>query len=139
MSLEMIAFLQRSRIPDARSIQDAIESLGVPLDLNSTLNLVSDRGFSPCSIKGVSSGFEVDSQASLALLEYYPALKNVIGSRDWAITFRWGGSLTECACVLGATAALVKLSDALAFYPPDGTTCDLKSLLADLLGYLEQI
>jgi len=30
------------------SLQSAVESLGVPLQLNSTLDLIGDRGFSSC-------------------------------------------------------------------------------------------
>ncbi len=47
--------------------------------------------------------------------------------------------MSECACVLGATAALVKLCDAVAYYPPDSITYDLKSLLDELQGCLKQI
>jgi|SRR6267378_897502 len=139
MSLEMLVFLEKSRIPDRGSLQSAVESLGVPLQLNSTLDLIGDRGFSPSSIKGVSSGFEIDSQSSQEILEHYPALKKTIGTREWTISFRWGSSMSECACVLGASAALVKLCDAAAYYPPDGITYDLKSLLDELQGCLKQI
>jgi hypothetical protein len=77
MSLEMLVFLEKSRIPDRGSLQSAVESLGVPLQLN--------------------------------------------------------------LCVLGASAALVKLCDAVAYYPPDSITYDLKSLLDELQGCLKQI
>ncbi len=139
MSLEMLVFLEKSRIPDRGRFQNAVESLGVPLQLNSALNLVSDRGYSPSSIKGVSSGFEIDSQSSQETLEYYPALKKVIGARDWTMVFRWGSSMSEGACVLGASAALVKLCDAIAYYPPDSITYDLKNLLDELQACLKEI
>ncbi len=89
MSLEMLVFLEKSRIPDRGGIQNALESLGVPLQLNSTLNLISDRGFSPSSIKGVSSGFEIDSQTSQKILEHYPTLTKASASEIGL--FHFGG------------------------------------------------
>ena len=139
MSLEMLVFLEKSRIPDRDSLQSTVESLGVPLQLDSTLNLNTDRGFSPSTIKGVPSGFEIGSQLAQELVPIYPTLKGIVGRRDWAISFRWGSNMSECACVLGASAALVKLCDAVAYYPADDIRYDLKSLLDELQGCLTEI
>jgi hypothetical protein len=39
--------------------------------------------------------------------------------------------MNECACVLAASAGLVKLRDAVAYYADDGIIYDLKGLLED--------
>jgi hypothetical protein len=39
--------------------------------------------------------------------------------------------MNECACVLAASVALVKLCDAVAYYPDDNLTYDLKGLLEE--------
>jgi hypothetical protein len=100
--------------------------------LDPALNLIVDRGFSPSIFNGVPSGFEIGAQSTQELISMYPALKGITGKRDWALLFWWGSSMRECACVLGASAALVKLCDALAYYPADDITYDLKSLLDEL-------
>jgi hypothetical protein len=139
MSLEMLVFLKKSRIPERESIQSAVEVLGVPLQLGPTLNLNTDRGFSPSIINGVPSGFEIGSQSAQELIPIYPAARGIVGGRDWAILFRWGSSMHECACVLGAAAALVKLCDAVAYYPADDVACDLVSLLNELQACLREM
>jgi hypothetical protein len=139
VSLEMLVFLEKSRIPEQDSFQSAIESLGIPLQLDSSLNLTTDRGFSPSIIKGVSSGFEIGSEVAQEQIRNYPALKGIVDRRDWAFSFRWGSSMSECACVLGAAAALVKLCDAVVYYPADNITYDLKNLLDELQGCLKEI
>jgi hypothetical protein len=139
MSLEMLVFLEKSHIPDRRSFQSAVESMGIPLQLSSTLDLTRDRGFSPSSIKGISSGFEIDSQSSQEILERYPGLKRAVGDRDWAISFRWGSSMSECACALAASATLVKLCGAVAYYPADSLTYDLEGLLNEIHSCLKRV
>lgn len=139
MSLEMLVFLEKSRLPERGDLQIAVESLGVPLQLNSTLNLNIDRGFSPSTIKGVSSGFEIGSESAQELISTYPALNGIVGGRDWAVSLRWGSSMSECACILATSAALIKLCDAVAYYPADDIRCDMQALLDELQGCLKEI
>jgi hypothetical protein len=42
-----------------------------------------------------------------------------VGGRDVAITFRWGGDMSECACVLIVSAALAKTFGAIVHYHDD--------------------
>lgn len=139
MSLEMLVFLEKSRIPERDSFQSAVESLGVSLQLDRSLNLKTDRGFSPSIIKGVSAGFEIGAEPAQGQISNYPALKGIVDRRDWAFSLRWGSSMSECACVLDAAAALIKLCDAVAYYPADNIIYDLKSLLDELQGCLKEI
>jgi hypothetical protein len=88
------------------------QSLGLPLELNPDLDPLHDRGFSPSKLKGINSGFEIYSESAKNVVETQPQLAKIIGTRDWCISFRWGGDLSECACVLAASAGLVKLCDA---------------------------
>ena len=140
MSVEMHMFLHRSRVPDRASFQGAVESLGVPLqlELNPALDLGQDSGHSPCSLRGMDSGFEIHSGSSQEMLAEFPELKEAVGTRDWTISLRWGGNLRECACALAASAALVKLCDAVAC-SEDGEVYDLQGLLdevQDCLGLM---
>ena len=64
-------------------------------------------------------------------LQHQARLAKVVGNRDWCISFRWGGDMNECACVLAASAGLVRLCDAVAYYPDDDLTYDLNHLLED--------
>jgi hypothetical protein len=95
------------------------------------LNPLAGCGFSPSKIKGIDSGFEISSEPSQEILVSYPHLIQKIGARDWCITFRWGGDVHEAACVLAASAGLLKTSDALAFYPDDDLIYDLDQLLQE--------
>jgi len=131
MSLEMHVFFEKSRIPDRASLQETINSLKLPFAFDPELNLLTDSGFSPSKIRDIDSGFEICSEAAPDIMRAYPQLTTALAGRDWCVTFRWGGDLNESACVLSATAALVKLCDAVAFYPDDDLIYDLDRLLEE--------
>jgi len=137
MSLEMHVFLEKRRVPDRASWQAAVDSLALPFQLDSDLDPIHDTGFSPSKINGLDSGFEIYSESAAGLLQDHAELAKAVGSRDWCISFRWGGDMNECACVLAASAALVKLCDALAYYPDDNLTYDLKRLIAETQSCLQ--
>jgi hypothetical protein len=139
MSLEMLLFLNKTRIPDKVNLQNAVDSLGLPFQFDSALDLVSDRGFSPSSLKGNLSGFEIHGQATQEILPHYPRLSKTVGSRDWTITFRWGSRMSECACVLAASAAMIKVCDAVAYYPADDIKYTLQRLLDEFQDVLKQV
>jgi hypothetical protein len=136
MSLEMHVFLNKGKIPDRSSWQATVGSLGLPFELDPALDPIHDSGFSPSKIKGLNSGFEIYSEPAQGLLETQSELAGNVGDRDWCISFRWGGDMNECACVLAATAALVQLCDAVAYYPDDNLICDLNGLLEEAKGCL---
>ncbi|HEY4675713.1 MAG TPA: hypothetical protein VIJ01_01050, partial [Candidatus Angelobacter sp.] len=96
-----------------------------------------DSGFSPSKLKNVESGFEIVSGPAQDILQNYTHLAKTIADRDWCISFRWGGDLNECACVLAASAGLVKLCGAVAFYPEDDLIYDLHRLQDDAKGCLD--
>ena len=101
------------------------------MELNPDLDPLHDTGFSPAKLTGINSGFEIYSESAKSVVENQPQLAENIGSRDWCISFRWGGDLSECACVLAASAGLVKLCDAVAYYPGDDLTYDLDGLVKE--------
>jgi hypothetical protein len=129
MSIEMHVFLKKSIVPDRESWQDGVSSLGLPLVFDPELTPLVGSGFSPAKLKNVESGFEMNSGPAQDLLQDYPHLANTIADRDWCISFRWSGDLNECACVLAASAGLVKLCNAIAFYPEDDLVYDLNRLV----------
>jgi len=136
MSLEMHVFLEKRRVPDRGSWQAAVDSLALPLRLSPDLDPIHDTGFSPSEIKGLKSGFEIYSEPADAYLQDQAELAKVVGNRDWCISFRWGGDMNECACVLAASAGLVRLCDAVAYYADDNLTYDLNRLLEDFRACL---
>jgi hypothetical protein len=129
MSLEMRVFLQKQKVPTKASWQAAVDSLGLPFRLSPDLDPIHDTGFSPSEIKGLKSGFEVHSEPADAHLQDQVELAKIVGNRDWCISFRWGGDMNECACVLAASAGLVRLCDAVAYYAGDNLIYDLNGLL----------
>jgi hypothetical protein len=139
VSLEMILFLEKSRIPERAALQNAVEYLGLPFQFYAELDLVNDSGFSPSTIKGASSGFEIYSQSAQEVLPSYPQMRETVGARDWTITLRWGSRMSECACVLAASAAMVEHCDAVAYYPADDLTYTLKTLVDEFQGCLKRI
>jgi hypothetical protein len=127
----MHVFLHKGSIPNRSSWQEAVESVGMPFELDLNLDPFHSTGFSPSKVKGVASGFEIYSEPARDVLQSYPHLSSAIGDRDWCISFRWGGDMKECVCVLAASAGLLKHCDAVAYYPNDDQICDLAGLLLE--------
>ena len=129
MSLEMHVFLKKSSLPGRESWQDAVAFLKLPVVLDPELDLLKDSRFSPAKLGDMDSGFEIYSGPAQDVLQNYPDLTRTITDQDWCVTFRWGSDVNECACVLAASAGLVKLCNAVAFYPDDEMFYDLDRLL----------
>jgi hypothetical protein len=119
MSQELHIFMQGSRVPNRDAWQQAIEELGFPAVLASSLDLRQCAGFTPSSYKGLSTGFELSLEPAEEVLSSYSHIASRVSDRDKCATFRWGGNLTECAASLSAAAALAKLTDGVYYYPND--------------------
>src|SRR5436853_3118992 len=119
MSLVQTAFIEKSRVPDRAALEQAARGLGFDLAIDEFYRPFGCSGFLPCLLNGKKSGFEIYFDSSKAELENFPHLKKDVGSRDTAISFRWGGDMAECVCVLIVSAALAKSFEAVIHYEPD--------------------
>jgi hypothetical protein len=137
MSLGMYTFLES--LPDRQRWQAAIDQSGVDLKLDPDLDLGRDAGFSPCLIQGKASGFELYVTPASEVFRELPSLAQLAGARPHAVCFRWGGDLIECACVLGATLALARGFNAVAYYPADEIVYDVDGLERELRECLSQV
>jgi hypothetical protein len=137
VSLEQYSFL--NALPDRAAWQAAIDELGIDLKLDPEMDLARDSGFSPCEIKGRASGFEILVEKAEDVLGIYPTLKSRVAGRGWVMSFRWGGDFAECACVLGASHALLRSFGAVVCYPDDDIVYDEATLLRELRQCLADI
>ena len=128
MSMELHVFLSKSRLPNVRQWQAAIDALGFDVKLDPTWT-ETDSGFCPAKFKGRDSGCEIDVWPASDVTEGSPELESELGGRDWSVNFRWGGDLTEMACALVAAAALTGLADGRLFDPQEGTWHDAAGAL----------
>ena len=83
--------------------------------------------------------FASEKQHDPELLTAYPQLKENTGLRDYSISFRWGGDMAECACVLIASAALAKSFGALVYYPDDNLLYSYDDLVREAKQALEEM
>ncbi len=103
MANEQYAFLQRTAVPTRDQWQAAIESCGFDFQLDPELKPLEDSGFLPCKLAGADAGFEIYYDGSAELLNEFA---EIAGGRDYCISFRWGGSMAECASVMIASYAM---------------------------------
>ncbi len=137
MSLELYTFLDS--LPNRQAWQAAIVQVGVKLELDPQLDLSRSEGFSPCSVQGTPSGFEMHVVKVSDVVDEHPVLIHSVGKRSHALCFRWGGDFAECACVLGANLALVRVFGAVAYYPADELVYDVGTLEAELQECLAEL
>jgi hypothetical protein len=119
MSLQQTAYVLRANVPDRAALQGAVDALGFDCKIDAFYLPFQCSGFLPCVLAGSTSGFEIYFEPATDVLSGFPHLAGTVGSRDVAITFRWGGDMSECACVLILSAALAKTFDAIVHYQDD--------------------
>jgi hypothetical protein len=127
MSMELHVLLSKSRLPDVRQWQAAIDALGFDVKLDSSLKIGINTGFLPAKFMGRDSGFEFDISPASEIKETYSEFADAFAERDVSGNFRWGGDLNEMASALVASAALTKLSDGICFDPQEGACLDSAS------------
>jgi hypothetical protein len=139
MSLLQIAFVEKSRVPDRAKLEEAVRALGFDLIIDEFYRPFNCSGFLPCVLDGKKSGFEIYFESPDEALQIFPRLKEKIGSRDCAISFRWGGDMTECACVLTVSAALAKAFGAMVHYQDDDLLYSADQLVEEAKGALKYL
>jgi hypothetical protein len=119
MSLQQTAYVARANVPDRAALQAAVDALGFDCKIDKFYVPFQCSGFLPCVLGGSESGFEIYFDAAADVMSDFRNLAGIVGSRDVAITFRWGGDMSECACVLIVSAALAKMFGAIVHYQDD--------------------
>lgn len=128
MANEQFAFLSREHVPSREAWQAAIDEAGFDFQLDPELRPFEDSGFSPCKLEGRDSGFEISYDGSRELLDSFPEL---VGDQDYCISFRWGGDMSECACVMIASYALAKNFGATVSYEGEPPPETLEAFLSE--------
>jgi hypothetical protein len=119
MSLQQTAYVLRDNVPDRAALQAAVDALGFDCKIDAFYVPFQCSGFLPCVLAGRKSGFEIYFESAPEVLSDFAHLSESVGSRDVAITFRWGGDMSECACVLIVSAALARTFGAIVHYQND--------------------
>ena len=134
MANEQYAFLKKASVPNRQQWQEAIDRSGFDLELDPDLRPFEASGFMPCKFLGSEAGVEIyfdDSDAHLS------EFRDIARDRDCCISFRWGGSMSECACAMIASYVLAKEFGAVVSYEGDAPYGDLDQLLSDTMATIE--
>jgi hypothetical protein len=139
MSLLQTAYLEKARVPDRELLAASIRALGFDLVVDDFYQPFECSGFLPCVLSGQMSGFEIYFGLADDALQAFPHRKVEVGGRDCAITFRWGGDMAECACVLIVSAALATSCGAVVHYQDDDLLYSGPQLVEEAKGALQAI
>lgn len=85
-----------------------VKALGFDFSIDEEYQPYDTEGFLPCKLNGQSTGFELYFNDAASMLAGFPQLEAVVGPRDCALLFSWGGNWLEFACIQLTTAALLK-------------------------------
>lgn len=139
MSLEQTAFVTRANVPNREELQAAVDSLGFDCKVDASYVPFSSSGFLPCVLAGKESGFEIYFESAADVLALFPHLTESVDVRDVAITFRWGGDMAECACVLIVSAALATSFGAIVHYQDDDMLFSCEQLVSEAHAALQAL
>lgn len=134
MANEQYAFLNKSEVPSRDDWQKAIEENGFDFELDPDLKPFEDDGFLPCKLMKNEAGFEITYDGSPELLSDFEDLRN---GKDYCISFRWGGSMIECASVMIASYALAKKFGAIVTYEGEDPFEDFDAFLNETNEIIE--
>lgn len=113
MANELYAFMKSCDVPTRDQWQQAIDRSNFDLKLDSERQPRTNVGFVPCTLNGLETGTEIYFDDSD---EFMDSFRDLAGDRESCITFRWGGSIQECACAMVASYALASSFGALVSY-----------------------
>ncbi|MBI3408229.1 MAG: hypothetical protein HY040_07720 [Planctomycetes bacterium] len=139
MSLQQTAYVVRAKVPDRTALQAAVDVLGFDCKIDAFYVPFQCSGFLPCVLAGRKSGCEVYFESTAEALSDFPDLAESVGNRDVAITFRWGGDMSECACVLIVSAALAISFGAIVHYQDDDMLYSGEQLAEEARSALQAI
>jgi hypothetical protein len=99
--------------------QQAIDAQGFALKLSNSCPFASLKGFLPAQSGETETGFECYHDDPDELLVEYD---NIDFGHSWkfALSFRWGGDLSECLAAYMAAAAYAKATDGVVFDSEEG-------------------
>lgn len=120
MSVDLVVYLNRDRLPTCEQWQQAIAAEGIEMTMDA-VDTRTHTGFWPITHEKKECGFEyscntVDRQS----FKLEGADEFLIGDRDCSVTFRWHSSLEDAAAASTAAAVLSKLGDGVLFDPQCG-------------------
>jgi hypothetical protein len=118
MSMEIHAFSDR-QLASIAEWQQAIAAEGFDLRLSAERPFEALQGFLPAQAVGKTTGFECYHDDARELMTAYVG---VAFGRSWkhALSFRWGGDLSECMAAYMAATAYAKATDGVLLDAEDG-------------------
>jgi hypothetical protein len=128
MANEQYAFLNKAQVPSRQAWQAVIDECGFDFQLDPDLKPFEDSGFLPCKFMGVEGGFEI---YCFPAADVAADFGDIVRGRDFCISFRWGGSMVECACVMIASYALARGFDAVVSYEGEEPAESLEAFLRE--------
>ena len=128
MANEQYAFLDKSNVPDRDAWQSAITECGFDLQLDSELKVGDQSGYAACRILNTDAGVEIyfDDDA-----DFIKQFADIATNKNYCISFRWGGSMVECACAMVLSYALAKHYSAIVSYEGEPPYDNLGDFLAE--------
>jgi hypothetical protein len=113
---EQFAFIDKAKVPSREAWQAAVDECGFDLQLDPEMKPMEDSAFSPCFLMGARTGVEI---YYLDDPEFLNDTASINRGRNFCISFRWGGHMSEGACAMIASYALAKHFDAVVSYEGD--------------------
>ncbi len=139
MALQQTAYVVRADVPSRETLQAAVNSLGFDCKIDAFYVPFQCSGFLPCVLNGRESGFEIYFESAKEVMADFSTLAESVGNRDVAITFRWGGDMAECACVLILSAALANEFGAIVHYHDDNMLYSAEQLVEEARAALQSL
>lgn len=127
MSVDLIVYLRRSAMPAPSAWQEAIDVMGLPVELDHDFDPDTFSGFLPCKLRSIVSGFEYFAS------RLSPAEAAEAGAPlgcDFSVTLVTHSDLNEFACSAVAAGALAQTSDGLLVDPQSGESFSAPNAMA---------
>jgi hypothetical protein len=117
VSVDLIIYVRRAAMPSPSAWQQAINDMGLPVEIDTDFDADTFIGFLPCKLRGALSGFEYFASR---LSSTEAAEVGAPEGAEFSVTLVTHSDLNEFACSAVAAGALARRSGGLVVDPQSG-------------------
>ena len=137
MSMTMLAFVEKAKIPTKLELETHIKTLGYNFKFNENFNLFNEFG-GDCELDEHKTFFEVYFATKEEVINDMPFLDEDLDNYDSAFSFIWGADAIAGACISIISVALMDLCNSKVVFEDFEVWYDREKLLEEIQMFLEE-
>ncbi|MDN3596023.1 hypothetical protein [Zunongwangia endophytica] len=140
MSMTLINFVQKSKLPTKTELEDKIKEIGYDFKFLNDFEKFDDFNqidSIDCVLNGNQTFVEIYFNPATEIISDFPNLKKDLSDKDFGISFTSGSDELVSACISIISVGLIDLSESVVLYADEEKLYSRKMLIQDISNSLE--